>query len=105
MTRVKHGGCDNFRPHPRREYPKRWYCTPDGKLTYPGRTGTGMPDKAAWRGCGGSSNRRAIDKMPFAEPPKQPVRLAAGVVAGALRASGDGRGGELFDVDGRRIAA
>jgi hypothetical protein len=102
MTRVKHGGCDNFRPQPRRENPKRWNYTSDGKLTYAGRAGTGMSEnelERLWQ----KLQPLAIDKMLLAEaaPLEQPIWIAARVFASALGATGDGGRSELLDVDGR----
>jgi len=75
------------------------YYTPDGKLIYAGRAGTGMSDKELerlWR----KLQPLAVDKMPLAEAPPRNSRFGSpGVVASALGATGDRRRGELFDVD------
>jgi ATP-dependent DNA ligase len=82
------------------------YYTPDGKLIYAGRAGTGMTDKELerlWR----KLQPLALDKMPLAEvPPRgQSIWDIAGVVAIALGQARNGGRGELFDVDRGRPAA
>ena len=55
------------------------YYTPDGKLTYAGRAGTGMPDKeleTLWR----KLQPLAVDKMPLAEAPPRNSRFGSPLV-------------------------
>jgi bifunctional non-homologous end joining protein LigD len=55
------------------------YYTPDGKLTYAGRAGTGMSDKELerlWR----KLQPLAIDKMPLAEAPPRNSRFGSALV-------------------------
>src|SRR5262249_7169100 len=55
------------------------YYTPDGKLIYAGRAGTGMPDKERerlWR----RQRPLAIDKMPLSEPPPRDSRFGSPLV-------------------------
>ena len=55
------------------------YYTPDGKLTYAGRAGTGMSDKELerlWRNL----QPLAIDKMPLAEAPPRGSRFGSPLV-------------------------
>jgi bifunctional non-homologous end joining protein LigD len=55
------------------------YYTPEGKLTYAGRAGTGMPDKELerlWR----KLQPLALDKMPLAEPPPRNSRFGSPLV-------------------------
>ena len=52
------------------------YYTPDGKLIYAGRAGTGMPDKELerlWR----KLKPLAADRMPLAEPPPRDSRFGS----------------------------
>jgi bifunctional non-homologous end joining protein LigD len=71
------------------------YYTPEGKLVYAGRVGTGMPVaelERVWRRL----QPLAVDKIPLSEPPpRQPLRVAVGAVAGPLGSPRDGCGGQL----------
>jgi DNA ligase D-like protein (predicted ligase) len=79
------------------------YYTPEGKLIYAGRAGTGMPDaelERLWNRV--QPTRRAQDAALRTAAARQPLRFAAGAVAGALGATRDGRRGELRGMDPRR---
>ena len=55
------------------------YYTPDGKLVYAGRAGTGMPEaelERLWQRL----QFLAIDKMPLAEPPRRGSRFGSPLV-------------------------
>src|ERR1700747_2750185 len=67
------------------------YYTPEGKLIYAGRAGTGLPDAELERLSAPSSARGRQDASLRSATPWWPFRLTAGAVAGALGAPGDGR--------------
>jgi bifunctional non-homologous end joining protein LigD len=55
------------------------YYTPDGKLIYAGRAGTGMPDaelERLWQRL----RPLSIDKMPLSEPPPRGSRFGSPLV-------------------------
>jgi ATP-dependent DNA ligase len=68
------------------------YYTPDGKLIYAGRIGTGMPVaelERVWQRL----RPLSVGKMPLfrATAARQSVRIAAGAVSGALGTPRNGR--------------
>ena len=75
------------------------YYTEAGDLIYAGRVGTGFTEDV-WQ----KLQPLAIDRMPLATPPpRNTLRPAAGVVAGALGTTRTRHRGLLPDVDGRRV--
>jgi ATP-dependent DNA ligase len=67
------------------------YYTPDGKLIYAGRAGTGMPFAELER-LYQRLAPLAVDRMPLSEPPPRGGRFGSPLVlAGALGTAGDSR--------------
>jgi len=53
--------------------------TPDGRLIYAGRAGTGCPT-GSWSACRGRLQPLTVDKMPVAEPPPRGSRFGTPLV-------------------------
>ncbi len=70
------------------------YYTPEGKLIYAGRAGTGMPVaelERVWQHPSTARGRK--DAVVDSAATWKPIRIAAGAVASSLGAPGDGRRG------------
>jgi bifunctional non-homologous end joining protein LigD len=82
------------------------YCTPEGKLIYAGRVGTGMPVaelERLWQRL----QPLVVNKMPLAEPPprsRHSVRITAGAWPGPLGTARNGGRSQLCRVDARWAA-
>ena len=82
------------------------YYDPDGRLTYAGRVGTGINQaelERLWRRLQPLAGFQ--DAARRAAAALDPLRLAAGFVAGPLGAARAGRRGQIPDLDGRQSLA